>query len=141
MTVTFHLHTVSLHATFPDGSSLRFTLDGASDHELRWGFWLPPSRPPGWKDLFVLRTPTTFHLPLLQMAGYYNPGDVHDPQKSTLCCMMLDKDARPDAACLRRQLLAMTPWRPFFCSVSDAECDELTVNRRRMQTAGMAADL
>ena len=72
MRVEFHQHAVSLRATFPDGSSLAFTLNLAEDPELCWGFNIIRSEesawPPGWKHLFVLRTPTTRHLPFFEMA-------------------------------------------------------------------------
>ena len=139
VTVKFHQNTVSLFATFPDGSNLRFTLDAEADTELRWGFNVlmmdASTWPPGWKHLFVLHTPTTTHLPFLQMASYYSPADIYDPQESTLCCMLLDKDARPDAAALRRQLLSIAPWRPFFRPVSGAEHDDLTVNRKMLSAS------
>ena len=140
--VEFHQHAVSLRATFPDGSTLRFTLEEERDPELRWGFNIirmeESTWPPGWKHLFVLRTPTTRHLPFLDMAPYYDPANHHDPQESTLCCMMLGRAAVPDAASLQRQLLAMEMWRAHWFKMSTGDHDDLTVNRR-LPAASVAA--
>jgi hypothetical protein len=143
VSVKFHQKTVSLRATFPDGSNLRFTLDMDRDPDLRWGFSImmmeESTWPSGWKHLFVLTTPMTRHLPFLDMANYYEPANHYDPQASTLCCMMLDRGAVPDAATLQRQLSSIIEWKGRWRKIYHDEHDDLTVNRRMLAASVAAA--